>query len=122
MTLLETDEIFGNSLERILSLFDKYDDVFTPDFGFALVEKPGPDAANKTKPSNVTVMLSSRDVNDAPGNDLSNLPSGPYILHGKNLHPAYRLYDDELAAFAFGVVSDKYNETNRFAFLAWLKR
>lgn len=35
------------------------------------------------------------------------LPSGPYFLSGPNLHQAWRLYPDELEAFAFGLVPDE---------------
>jgi len=41
---------------------------------------------------------------------LSELPSGPYFLHGPNLHQAWRLYDDEYGAFTFGVIPDDVDQ------------
>ena len=34
------------------------------------------------------------------------LPSGPYFLQGKNIHQAWRLYDDSLGAFIQTVIPD----------------
>lgn len=34
------------------------------------------------------------------------LPSGPYFLHGSNVHQAWRLYPDEFDAFIAPVVPD----------------
>lgn len=105
VTLLTTDEIFGDRLEQILTDFDAADDVFIPDFGGVLVEKV---------PENETALdsqraVGDRDVHQLQGamrilNDLVELPSGPYILHGPNLYQAWRLYDDTYEAFDFGVI------------------
>lgn len=112
VTLLDPSEIYSDHLEQTLRFFASYDDVFIPEFGFALVEKPGNNQTNATTPSVIEVKYSVTAQNKGdPG--LNGLPSGPYILHGKNLHPAYRLYDDEAGAFAFGIVPEKFNETGR---------
>ena len=105
VTLLTTDEIFGDRLEQILADFDERDDVFIPDFGGVLVEKV---------PENETSSDSQRDslgidvykLQDAivTFDDLTELPSGPYILHGPNLYQAWRLYEDTYEAFDFGVI------------------
>ncbi|KAK7420198.1 hypothetical protein QQX98_002851 [Neonectria punicea] len=121
ITLLTTDEVFGD-LESLLHLLDEYDDVFTPEFGSVLVEKPG-----KGNGSNFVSLQdrSARQVyhlDDIAGlsDDFSELPSGPYFLHGPNLYQAWRLYDDDLEAFTFGVIPDDVNEPNGFQVLSAL--
>lgn len=44
----------------------------------------------------------------------SGLPSGPYFLYGPNLHQAWRLYDDELGAFTFGIVPDDLGKPDEY--------
>ncbi|KIL95535.1 d-mandelate dehydrogenase [Fusarium avenaceum] len=101
VTLLTTEELFGD-LEGILDLFDSYDDVFVPDFGSILVEKTG-DNSSQIR-GNARQVYHMDQVKALDG--FSELPSGPYFLYGPNLHQAWRLYDDELGAFTFGIVPD----------------
>lgn len=42
------------------------------------------------------------------------LRAGPYFLHGQNIHQAWRLYDDVLDAFIFGLVPDDVFEPKRY--------
>ncbi|KAK7419721.1 hypothetical protein QQZ08_010734 [Neonectria magnoliae] len=121
ITLLTTDEVFGD-LESLLHLLDEYDDVFTPEFGSVLVEKLG-----KGNGSNFVSLQdrSARQIyhlDDIVGlsEDFSELPSGPYFLHGPNLYQAWRLYEDDLEAFTFGVIPDDVNEPNGFQVLSSL--
>lgn len=123
VTLLTTDEIFGD-LDGILDLLDDYDDVFTPDFGSVLIEKPGPGQSNASqldsfndRPSRQLYQLEG--INGR-SNGFSELPSGPYFLHGPNLHQAWRLYNDDLDAFTFGVIPDNPSQPNEFQVLASL--
>ena len=44
-----------------------------------------------------------RDDTHTRARAVSDLPAGPYILHGPNLHQAWKIYLDTLDAFAFGV-------------------
>ncbi|CAM1507834.1 Fc.00g046820.m01.CDS01 [Cosmosporella sp. VM-42] len=122
VTLLTTDEIFGD-LDGILQLFDDYDDVFTPEFGAILIEKPG--GGNGTDASNLRHHGSTREVyhmNQVVGlaDDMAELPSGPYFLHGPNLYQAWRLYDDELGAFTSGVIPDDLYKPDEFQVLSSL--
>lgn len=48
----------------------------------------------------------------------SELPSGPYFLYGPNLHQAWRLYDDELGAFTFGIVPDDLGKPDEYVVFA----
>ncbi|KAF7536936.1 hypothetical protein G7Z17_g12951 [Cylindrodendrum hubeiense] len=111
ITLLTTDEVFGD-LEGLLQLLDDYDDVFTPDFGSVLVEKPGRGngSAVDSLEDPSARQVYHLDVIVELSDDFAELPSGPYFLHGPNLHQAWRLYDDDVGAFAFGVIPDDANQ------------
>lgn len=116
VTLLTTDDIFGGRLEQILDHYDAIDDVFIPEFGSVLIEKS---SENGTL-FNVETEVDSRKVyaldNDlaATTDPLDELPSGPYILQGPNLHQAWRLYDDENEAFNFGVIPQDVTRVERY--------
>ena len=110
VTLLTTSEIFSD-VDALLKLYDTYDDVFVPEFGAILVEKSDGHSAeasylNKTDLAQDVYSLS----NAMSAEDISNLPSGPYFLHGPNLHQAWRLYGDNLDAFTFGVIPEDINK------------
>lgn len=103
-----------------MKLFDFFDDVFIPEFGSVLVEKPE-DTGNE---SNFSSILESgfvkdifrlADVDVVGTSDWAALPSGPYFLHGPNLHQAWRLYDDHLGAFTFGVIPEDVNKRDEYA-------
>lgn len=47
------------------------------------------------------------------------LPPGPYFLHGPNLHQAWRLYQDYLDAFIFGVVPENALKPERLTLIDW---
>jgi hypothetical protein len=101
-----------------LNLFAAVDDVFQPDFGGILVEKPEKDQTigltqNLGPRSRAVFSLQQPEAeveSEAPG--FEELPSGPYFLHGPNLYQAWRLYDDVLDAFTFGVLPNSINDTD----------
>lgn len=103
---MSTDEIFGDRLEQILADFDAKDDVFIPDFGGVLVEKVPENetsSAGDFDRSSLSQQVYSMISNPTIANDLVELPSGPYILHGPNLYQAWRMYADDSGAFTTGV-------------------
>ncbi|KAF4970839.1 hypothetical protein FSARC_2205 [Fusarium sarcochroum] len=102
VTLLTTEEVFGD-LEGILKLFDSHDDVFVPDFGAILVEKTG-DNGSQVVQGDARQIYHMDQIRTLDG--FAELPSGPYFLHGPNLHQAWRLYDDDFGAFTSGVIPD----------------
>ncbi|KAF0641863.1 hypothetical protein FPSE5266_07106 [Fusarium pseudograminearum] len=108
VTLLTTDEIFGD-IEGVLNLFDSVDDVFVPDFGSILVEKTG---SNSSHVQDARQVYHLDLIKTLEG--FSELPSGPYFLHGPNLHQAWRLYDDEFGAFTFGVIPDDSGKPDEY--------
>ncbi|UNI19489.1 hypothetical protein JDV02_005671 [Purpureocillium takamizusanense] len=122
VTLLETHEIFGD-VDATLRLFDSYDDVFVPEFGAVLVEKPGPNAtsaAADVEPSSHGRRLYRLSGDVEVTGDVAGLPSGPYFLYGPNLYQAWRLYDDDLGAFAVGVIPENVTHMSGFRALTAL--
>jgi hypothetical protein len=98
-------------------MFDMLDDVFIPEFGFALVEKSGPNGSDFSALN--LANLGVREVyhlNDVHSLDeFQNLPSGPYFLHGPNLHQAWKLYDDTSEAFRVGVIPEDVFKPDQYA-------
>lgn len=92
-----------------MNLFDSADDVFVPDFGSILVEKTG---SNSSHVQDARQVYHLDLIKTLEG--FSELPSGPYFLHGPNLHQAWRLYDDEFGAFTFGVIPDDSDKPDEY--------
>ncbi|GAB0138701.1 hypothetical protein EsDP_00006927 [Epichloe bromicola] len=116
VTVLEPEQLYSH-LEETLRLFDLYDDVFTPEFGSVLIEKPGGGSSGVAATSvgaGKSVMHLRNDAVRAGKRAVSDLPAGPYILHGPNVHQAWKIYDDTLDAFAFGVYPEKVDEMDGF--------
>ncbi|KAG5915991.1 hypothetical protein E4U42_007851 [Claviceps africana] len=123
VTVLEPDQLY-NHLEDTLRLFDLYDDVFNPEFGSVLIEKPGAKAAEAAMSvgDGKSVMHLRKDTKDtkdtatarATKSSVSDMPPGPYILHGANVHQAWRMYNDTMDAFAWAVYPDKVDEIDVF--------
>ncbi|TQV91793.1 beta-mannosidase precursor [Cordyceps javanica] len=123
VTLISTEELNSPNLDDFLKGLELFDDVYSSEFAFALVEKPG---ANETKQSTsdrraavagkqtYTVQVTGTPDDAARSSPFSDLPTGPYILHGKELHQAYRIYEDELGAFSAGIVSEKHDTFDKF--------
>lgn len=117
-------------MDGILDLFATVDDVFQSDFGGILVEKPEKDntiglihnIGPRSSSSRAVVRLQQIAVGDGAEVDASGfggLPSGPYFLHGPNLYQAWRMYDDVLDAFTFGVIPNSINGTDD-GYVLWL--
>lgn len=125
VTLVTTEELQDPNLDDLLKGFEGYDDVFSSEFSFALVEKPGANATKRDinargyapgkQTYSIEVTQSRQGGGDEPPSTFSNLPTGPYILHGKDLHQAYRIYDDELGAFSTGIVPSKHDSFDQYA-------
>ncbi|KAM3504581.1 hypothetical protein MY11210_008300 [Beauveria gryllotalpidicola] len=121
VTLISTEELNSPNLDDFLKGLELFDDVYSSEFAFALVEKPGANETRRARRSSVagkhtyTVQVTdSRPNEGTKASALSTLPTGPYILHGKELHQAYRIYEDELRAFAAGIVSEKHDAFDSF--------
>ncbi|KAG5984142.1 hypothetical protein E4U55_005855, partial [Claviceps digitariae] len=123
VTVLESEQLYHH-LEGTLRLFEFYDDVFNPEFGNVLIEKPGGGSGmavtsvqdDKSVGDGKSVKHLRKDTATARANkrSVSDIPAGPYILHGANLHQAWRIYNDTMDAFAWGVYPDKVDENDVF--------
>ncbi|KAG6006161.1 hypothetical protein E4U21_007271 [Claviceps maximensis] len=117
VTVLESEQLY-NHLEATLRLFDFYDDVFNPDFGSVLIEKPGGSSSSAAASviDGKSVMHLRKDTTTARAvkRSVSDMPAGPYILHGANIHQAWRIYNDSMDAFACGVYPDNVDENDVF--------
>ena len=117
MTLLTTEEIFGGHLEQLLDEYARVDDVFVPDFGGVLVEKvPGNETNSISTASQVDVGREVYHLEPTVGvfDQLFDLPSGPYILHGPNVYQVWRLYEDTYEAFTFGVIPEDVTQADQY--------
>ncbi|ODA83550.1 hypothetical protein RJ55_02064 [Drechmeria coniospora] len=125
VTLLDTQEIYGD-LEATLRLFDAVDDVFIPEFGFVVVEKPGPNSSAVSGQRHLALLgkqlyqLAWDEVDVVASSELGHLPSGPYIPHGPNLHQSWKLYEDEFDAFSVGVILENVTRVGDFRALSSL--
>lgn len=116
MTLLSTEEIFGGRLEQILADFNARDDVFIPEFEFVLIEKVPKNetrSASGLDRSSVSQQVYSMISNPGVANELDELPSGPYILHGPDLFQAWRMYPDEKGLFTTGVFQENVTQPDK---------
>ncbi|OAQ65358.1 amidase [Pochonia chlamydosporia 170] len=117
VTVLEPEQLY-NHLEGTLRLFDFYDDVFTPEFGSILIEKPGGNSGvSVASVGNGKYVMHLRNDTVTTKRSVSDLPAGPYILHGPNVHQAWKIYNDTLDAFAFGVYPENVDEIDGFQLL-----
>lgn len=117
VTLMTTEEIFGGNLEQNLATFNAIDDVFVPDFGSVLIEKVYGNDTNSTTARRASLdqeVYALHAKAAAPPANLTELPSGPYILYGPNLYQAWKLYDDEQGAFVSGVIPEDVYETDAY--------
>lgn len=108
---MEPEQLYYH-LEGTLRLFAFYDDVFNPEFGSILIEKPGGNSgiAVASTVNGKSVMHLRNDSISTSKRSVSDLPAGPYILHGPNVHQAWKIYNDTLDAFAFGVYPESVDE------------
>ncbi|KAK2616650.1 hypothetical protein QQS21_000473 [Conoideocrella luteorostrata] len=116
VTVLEPEQLYYH-LEGTLRLFDFYDDVFNPEFGSVLIEKPGGNSGIASVGNGKSVMRLRNDTARTTKRAVSDLPAGPYILHGPNVHQAWKIYNDTLDAFAVGVYPSNVDEVDGFELL-----
>lgn len=88
---------------------DEVDDVFVPEFGGVLIEKFAGNGTIKAHMAELSHELYHMDTSATTLAEITDLPSGPYILYGPNVYQAWRLYDDEYDAFTYGVIPEDVN-------------
>ncbi|KAI1109788.1 putative amidase [Nemania sp. NC0429] len=117
MLLLQDETIrsFQGDILQYLKHIDGLCDVYNEGFSYTLVvyhssaDSSTNSSARLNKPPRCEVVYTGQSISDN-----RHLPSGPYFLHGSNIHQAWRLYPDELDAFIFGLIPDDVFEPRRF--------
>ncbi|PMD44122.1 amidase signature enzyme [Hyaloscypha variabilis F] len=98
------------ALKDIFVNFEARDDVFSSRFingAILYAQTTGNESEGQVMPTAVEEFLraqSSELVFSDPSDTAPRIPEGPYFLKGKNLHQAWRLYEDELCSFVSAVV------------------
>jgi hypothetical protein len=106
----ESSRISIELLERSFARFGDEDDVFSDEFlknNVLVIQCLHHGTPSRTLPEDVKRYLDERStklvfVDRSGGKNV--LPQGPYFASQKGLHQAWRLYEDDLAAFVSSVI------------------
>jgi hypothetical protein len=117
--VLISDLSGSNTVENVnkrISLFADVDDVYQHAFDQTLVLQSGGEEVPNSFINKLRANASNRfsEVYHSSASLNNLLPSGPYFLHGSNIHQAWRLYPDDLDAFIFAVVPDDVKAPRRW--------
>ncbi|KAK4224072.1 hypothetical protein QBC38DRAFT_511972 [Podospora fimiseda] len=106
---------------KLIDRFSSFDDVYSKPFAHTVILQLSPDTGDglfddiltKFKESGCfdavyCTITTSASVPDP-------IPSGPYFLVDGGLHQAYRLYEDELDSFIFGVIPDDVLNSKKYS-------
>ncbi|KLO88509.1 Uncharacterized protein LW93_3878 [Fusarium fujikuroi] len=112
-----------NDVLRLIIRFADIDDVYSPSFARTAVIR------SSTERGFVEVLKKfeasghfSAVYHVSPGSSQGYLPPGPYFLCDDGIHQAYRLYEDTLDSFSFGVIPDDVLNPKRYIPLNLLSR
>ena len=111
------DAVFSSEhAQKALDDFSHRDDVFSDDFSSTLILQSIKDinigdtiaklAGSRIFESIYTKESTSESV---------SLPPGPYFIHGKSIHQAWKLYEDDLDAFVVPTITDDISNPKRLA-------
>ncbi|KAK0716702.1 putative amidase [Apiosordaria backusii] len=84
------------------------DDVFCDDFTSAIILQSHQDiniAAIASRLAESRRFQAIYTINE-PTLRFGSLPQGPYFIHGKSIHQAWKLYEDDLDAFVVPIIAD----------------
>ncbi|KAK9769981.1 putative Amidase [Seiridium cardinale] len=114
-----SDDLSKNGPSQVnarLDLFEKIDDVYQPEFADIVVllsnqsDPEVPVAAENNISDLFSTIYHSRQSATGP-----QIFPGPYFLLGSNIHQAWRLYQDNLDAFIFGVIPDDVFKPEKYS-------
>lgn len=99
-----------SSVDKALRLIDQFasvDDVYSQSFSGTVVLQIiiGSDLGGFLAQFEASGRFSAV-YHTAPSTSSNALPPGPYFLSQDSIHQAYRLYEDELDSFIFGVIPE----------------
>lgn len=105
--LIEAKTLHKSS-ETQLNLSLQVDDVYSPEFAHNVVLTGSPEELDHEWSTLISWNFSAVYTSDA-----TDLPAGPYFLHGSEIHQAWRLYPDYLDALIFGVLPENVLQPQR---------
>ncbi|KAK2603985.1 MutS protein msh4 [Conoideocrella luteorostrata] len=103
------------SFEKVFALFDRFasvDDVYSHSFASTVVLQSKGLLARMKDSGRFSAVYHT-----APSSPPNALPSGPYFLFQGNIHQAYRLYEDDLDSFIFGVIPENVLNPTKYSVL-----
>jgi hypothetical protein len=93
--------------QRAFDDFVRRDDVFCDDFTSVVIlqSRQSIDTTAIATRLGESRCFQAIYTND-PAVTHESLPQGPYFIHGKSIHQAWKLYDDHLDAFVIPTIAD----------------
>ncbi|KAF4954898.1 hypothetical protein FGADI_5000 [Fusarium gaditjirri] len=119
MILLPVDDcITVDDVLQLISRFVEVDDVYSPSFAHTVVLRCNTDKITMEvlKKFEASGHFSAI-YHVSPSSSQCYLPPGPYFLCDDGIHQAYRLYEDTLDSFIFGVIPDDVLNPKRYTAL-----
>lgn len=103
VVVLTTSDAISSTDEAwaLINRFASVDDVYSRSFAHTVVLQSNELVAQIKGSGRFSAVY-----HIAPGSPANALPPGPYFLSQGSIHQAYRLYDDELDSFIFGVIPE----------------
>jgi hypothetical protein len=109
------DAGFGSEhAQEALDDFGRQDDVFSDDFSSTLILQASKDInigdiAARLDGSSLFESIYTKEST----RESAPLPPGPYFIHGKSIHQAWKLYEDDLDAFVVPTITDDVSNPKR---------
>jgi hypothetical protein len=108
-----------DSVDKASALVDRFatvDDVYSESFAHSVILQSS--IGNDSIEQLLAEFKASDHFNTvyhtSPSSATSALPPGPYFLVHGSIHQAYRLYEDELDSFIFGVIPEDVLNPKKF--------
>ncbi|KAI1760074.1 amidase [Hypoxylon sp. FL1150] len=127
----DSNDVSPDHVRKTIARFNEVDDVFQDDFAtgsYLLIhinqgplltsEGPAQDRVlttipNHPSPDGLTDLLRERSLKLLVTKGPFTIPEGPYFMKGQEIHQAWRLFPDHLAAFTAAVIPDDHSEQPR---------
>ncbi|KAF5575341.1 amidase signature domain-containing protein [Fusarium pseudocircinatum] len=104
-----------NDALQLINRFADVDDVYSPSFArTAVIRSSSERGLNEVLKKFEASGHFYAVYHVSPGSSQGYLPPGPYFLCDGGIHQAYRLYDDTLDSFIFGVIPDDVLNPGRY--------
>ncbi|KAI8630793.1 hypothetical protein F5Y19DRAFT_473912 [Xylariaceae sp. FL1651] len=108
----DSSDVSSDFVQKSITRFDEVDDT-PPNTEPSTVSSPGKGLVTITDypPSDsLAELLRDKSLQLLVTDGSLNIPEGPYFVKGHNIHQAWRLFPDHLAAFTAAVIPDDRSE------------